>query len=240
MTELKYRRVLLKLSGEALMGDRGFGIDPKVVDRLAGEIVEAHRLGIQVGVVVGGGNIFRGVSVAADGGDRTTGDYLGMLGTVMNALAMRTAIERLGAPAVVLSAIAIPALCETFTQREALKHFAANKVIVFAAGTGNPFFTTDSGAALRAIEIGADLLLKATKVDGVYDADPKKHAGATRFDRLTYDEVLGRDLQVMDTAAFALCRDADMPLRIFDMEQPGQLLRILHGEPIGTLVQGRS
>ena len=147
MTELKYRRVLLKLSGEALMGDRGFGIDPKVVDRLAGEIVEAHRLGIQVGVVVGGGNIFRGVSVAADGGDRTTGDYLGMLGTVMNALAMRTAIERLGAPAVVLSAIAIPALCETFTQREALRHFAANKVIVFAAGTGNPFFTTDSGAA---------------------------------------------------------------------------------------------
>lgn len=238
MTELKYRRVLLKLSGEALMGDRGFGIDPKVVDRLAGEIVEAHRLGIQVGVVVGGGNIFRGVSVAADGGDRTTGDYLGMLGTVMNALAMRSAIERLGAPAVVLSAIAIPALCETFTQREALRHFAANKVIVFAAGTGNPFFTTDSGAALRAAEMDCDALLKGTQVDGVYTADPKKDPTARRYDRLTHQEVLSRNLQVMDAAAIALARDNKIPVVVFSVHEHGAFVNVLKGKGVCTVIDG--
>ncbi|MBB1472103.1 UMP kinase [Luteimonas sp. MC1782] len=240
MSQLAYRRVLLKLSGEALMGDEDYGIDPKVIGRLAREIIEAQQAGAEIGVVVGGGNIFRGAGLAAGGMDRVTGDQMGMLATVINALAMQDALEKLGARARVMSAIKINDVCEDYIRRRAIRHLEKGRIAIFAAGTGNPFFTTDSGAALRAIEIGADLLLKATKVDGVYDADPKKHPGAKRFDRLTYDEVLSRDLQVMDTAAFALCRDADMPLRIFDMEQPGQLLRILRGEPIGTLVQGRS
>jgi uridylate kinase len=238
MSDIKYSRVLLKLSGEALMGDRGFGIDPKVVDRLAKEIVEAHRLGVQIGVVVGGGNIFRGVSVAAEGGDRTTGDYLGMLGTVMNALAMRTAIDRLGVPAVVLSAIGIPALCETFTQRGALKHFAENKVIVFAGGTGNPFFTTDSGAALRAAEMDCDALLKGTQVDGVYTADPKKDPAAKRYDRLTHQEVLSKNLQVMDAAAIALARDNKIPVVVFSVHHEGAFVNVLKGQGLCTVIDG--
>jgi len=239
MSQLAYRRVLLKLSGEALMGDEDYGIDPKVIHRLAAEVVEAQAAGAEVALVIGGGNIFRGAGLAAGGMDRVTGDQMGMLATVINALAMQDALEKLGAKVRVMSAIKINDVCEDYIRRRAIRHLEKGRITIFAAGTGNPFFTTDSGAALRAIEIGADLLLKATKVDGVYDADPKKNPGATRFDRLTYDEVLGRDLQVMDTAAFALARDSDLPLRIFDMEQPGQLLRILKGEPIGTLVQGR-
>lgn len=231
-----YRRVLLKLSGEALMGDRGFGIDPKVVERLAAEIVQAHGLGVQVGVVVGGGNIFRGVKVAAEGGDRTTGDYLGMLATVMNALAVRSAIDRLGVPAVVLSAISIPALCETFTQREAMKHFAENKVIVFAGGTGNPFFTTDSGAALRAAEMDCDALLKGTQVDGVYTADPKKDPTATRYERLTHQEVLSKNLQVMDAAAIALARDNRIPVIVFSVHESGSFVDVLTGRGRSTLI----
>ena len=239
MPPLAYRRVLLKLSGEALMGDEDYGIDPKVIGRLAREVVEAQQAGAEVGVVIGGGNIFRGAGLAAGGMDRVTGDQMGMLATVINALAMQDALEKLGARVRVMSAIKINDVCEDYIRRRAIRHLEKGRITIFAAGTGNPFFTTDSGAALRAIEIGADLLLKATKVDGVYDSDPKKNPDATRFDRLSYDEVLGRDLQVMDTAAFALARDSDLPLRIFDMEQPGQLLRILKGEPIGTLVQGR-
>ena len=239
MSQLAYRRVLLKLSGEALMGDEDYGIDPKVIHRLAAEVIEAQAAGAEVALVIGGGNIFRGAGLAAGGMDRVTGDQMGMLATVINALAMQDALEKLGAKVRVMSAIKINDVCEDYIRRRAIRHLEKGRITIFAAGTGNPFFTTDSGAALRAIEIGADLLLKATKVDGVYDADPKKNPGATRFDRLTYDEVLGRDLQVMDTAAFALARDSDLPLRIFDMEQPGQLLRILKGEPIGTLVQGR-
>ena len=239
MSQLAYRRVLLKLSGEALMGDEDYGIDPKVIGRLADEVIEAQKAGAEVGLVIGGGNIFRGAGLAAGGMDRVTGDQMGMLATVINALAMQDALEKLGAKVRVMSAIKINDVCEDYIRRRAIRHLEKGRITIFAAGTGNPFFTTDSGAALRAIEIGADLLLKATKVDGVYDSDPKKNPGATRFDRLSYDEVLGRDLQVMDTAAFALARDSDLPLRIFDMEQPGQLLRILKGEPIGTLVQGR-
>ena len=239
MSQLAYRRVLLKLSGEALMGDEDYGIDPKVIHRLAAEIIEAQAAGAEIALVIGGGNIFRGAGLAAGGMDRVTGDQMGMLATVINALAMQDALEKLGAKVRVMSAIKINDVCEDYIRRRAIRHLEKGRLTIFAAGTGNPFFTTDSGAALRAIEIGADLLLKATKVDGVYDSDPKKNPGATRFDRLTYDQVIGRDLQVMDTAAFALCRDSDMPLRIFDMEQPGQLLRILQGEPIGTLVQGR-
>ncbi|NLA67540.1 MAG: UMP kinase [Gammaproteobacteria bacterium] len=239
MSQLAYRRILLKLSGEALMGDEDYGIDPKVIQRLATEIIEAQQAGAEIALVNGGGNIFRGAGLAAGGMDRGTGDQMGMLATVINALAMQDALEKLGAKVRVMSAIKINDVCEDYIRRRAIRHLEKGRITIFAAGTGNPFFTTDSGAALRAIEIGADLLLKATKVDGVYDSDPKKNPGATRFERLTYDEVLGRDLQVMDTAAFALARDSDLPLRIFDMEQPGQLLRILRGEPIGTLVQGR-
>ena len=240
MSQLAYRRILLKLSGEALMGDEDYGIDPKVIGRLAREVIEAQQAGAEVALVMGGGNIFRGAGLAAGGMDRVTGDQMGMLATVINALAMQDALEKLGAKARVMSALKINDVCEDYIRRRAIRHLEKGRLVIFAAGTGNPFFTTDSGAALRAIEIGADLLLKATKVDGVYDADPKKFPDAKRFDRLTYDEVLSRDLQVMDTAAFALCRDSDVPLRIFNMSEPGQLLRILQGEHIGTLVQGRS
>ena len=236
---LAFRRVLLKLSGEALMGDEDYGIDPKVLGRLAREVIEAQGAGAEVALVIGGGNIFRGAGLAAAGMDRVTGDHMGMLATVINALAMQDALEKLGGKARVMSARTINDVCEDYIRRRAIRHLEKGRLVIFAAGTGNPFFTTDSGAALRAIEIGADLLLKATKVDGVYDRDPKKHPDATRYERLTYEEVLSRDLQVMDTAAFALCRDSEMPLRIFDMAQPGTLLRILQGEDVGTLVTAR-
>lgn len=239
MSQLAYRRVLLKLSGEALMGSEDYGIDPKVITRLASEVIEAQAAGAEIALVVGGGNIFRGAGLAAGGMDRVTGDHMGMLATVINALAMQDALEKLGGKARVMSAIKINDVCEDYIRRRAIRHLEKGRLVIFAAGTGNPFFTTDSGAALRAIEIGADLLLKATKVDGVYDKDPNKHPDAVRFDRLGYDEVIARNLQVMDTAAFALARDSDLPLRIFDMSQPGELLRILRGEDIGTLVQGR-
>ena len=237
---LAYRRVLLKLSGEALMGDEDYGIDPKVIGRLAREVIEAQQAGAEVGVVIGGGNIFRGAGLAAGGMDRVTGDQMGMLATVINALAMQDALEKLGARVRVMSAIKINDVCEDYIRRRAIRHLEKGRIAIFAAGTGNPFFTTDSGAALRAIEIGADLLLKATKVDGVYDSDPKKNPDAKRYETLTYDEVIARDLNVMDTAAFALARDSNLPLRIFDMGQPGVLLRILRGEHIGTLVQNHA
>ena len=238
MSELAYRRVLLKLSGEALMGDEDYGIDPKVLTRLALEVIEARDAGAEIALVIGGGNIFRGAGLAAGGMDRVTGDQMGMLATVINALAMQDALEKAGAKCRVMSALKINDVCEDYIRRRAVRHLEKGRITIFAAGTGNPFFTTDSGAALRAIEIGADLLLKATKVDGVYDKDPEKHADAVKLDNLSYDDVLRRDLRVMDTAAFALCRDAKLPLRIFDMAQPGVLLRILRGEAIGTLVGG--
>ena len=239
MSDLPYRRVLLKLSGEALMGDEDYGIDPKVLNRLAREVIEASEAGAEIALVIGGGNIFRGAGLAASGMDRVTGDHMGMLATVINALAMQDALEKLGGKARVMSALKVNDVCEDYIRRRAVRHLEKRRLVIFAAGTGNPFFTTDSGAALRAIEIGADLLLKATKVDGVYDKDPKKYPDAVKLDILTYDEVISRNLQVMDTAAFALCRDARLPLRIFDMAEPGVLLRILRGEPIGTLVRAR-
>jgi uridylate kinase len=235
-TPLKYRRVLLKLSGEALMGNVDYGIDPAVIAAMAREIVEAQRAGAEIGLVIGGGNIFRGAGLAAAGMDRVTGDHMGMLATVINALAMADALEKQGGFARVMSAIKINEVCEDYIRRRAIRHMEKGRIALFAAGTGNPFFTTDSAAALRASEIGADLLLKATKVDGIYDADPKKFPNAKRFERLSYDEVIARNLQVMDTAAFALCRDNQVPLRIYDMMQPGALMRILRGEPLGTLV----
>ena len=237
---IQYRRILLKLSGEALMGKEDYGIDPDVLGRLAGEILEAQRAGAEVGVVIGGGNIFRGAGLAEAGMDRVTGDHMGMLATVMNALAMQDALEKLGGKVRVMSAVKINAVCEDYIRRRAIRHLEKGRIAIFAAGTGNPFFTTDSAAALRAVEIGADLLLKATKVDGVYDADPKKKKDARRFERLTYDDVISRNLRVMDTAAIALCRDYDMPLRIYDITRDGDLMRILQGKAIGTLIQGRS
>ena len=213
----KFHRILLKLSGEALMGEADYGIDPNVIGRLANEIIEVQRAGTEVGVVIGGGNIFRGAGLAAVGMDRVTGDHMGMLATVMNALAMQDALEKCGGFARVMS--------------------EKGRIVLFAAGIGNPFFTTDSAAALRAVELGADLLLKATKVDGVYTADPATHSDATRYDVLSYDEVIERKLAVMDTTAIALCRDHKMPLRIYDMTVSGNLMRIMHGEPIGTLVR---
>ncbi|MBS0214640.1 MAG: UMP kinase [Proteobacteria bacterium] len=236
MTALAHRRVLLKLSGEALMGDEDYGIDPKVLVRLANEVKEAHDAGAEVALVIGGGNIFRGAGLAEGGMDRVTGDHMGMLATVINALAMQDALEKVGLKARVMSAIKINAVAEDYIRRRAVRHLEKGRITIFAAGTGNPFFTTDSGAALRAIEIEADLLLKATKVDGIYDRDPKKHADAVRYDRLSYDEVIARNLQVMDTAAFALARDSKLPMRVFDIDEPGALLRILNGEAIGTLV----
>jgi uridylate kinase len=235
-TPIKYRRILLKLSGEALMGNVDYGIDPEVIKALAAEIVAVQRAGAEIGLVIGGGNIFRGAGLAAAGMDRVTGDHMGMLATVINALAMADAIEKQGGFARVMSAIKINEVCEDYIRRRAIRHMEKGRIALFAAGTGNPFFTTDSAAALRASEIGADLLLKATKVDGIYDSDPKKNPGAKRFTRLTYDDVISRNLQVMDTAAFALCRDNRVPLRIYDMMQPGALMRIVQGEDLGTLV----
>ncbi|WP_442684259.1 UMP kinase [Stenotrophomonas sp. JC08] len=239
MSKLAYQRILLKLSGEALMGEEDYGIDPKVINRLAHEVIEAQQAGAEIALVVGGGNIFRGAGLAAGGMDRVTGDHMGMLATVINALAMQDALEKAGGKARVMSAIKINDVCEDYIRRRAIRHLEKGRLVIFAAGTGNPFFTTDSGAALRAIEIGADLLLKATKVDGVYNKDPNKHADAVRYDNLTYDRVINEGLEVMDTAAFALARDSDLPLRVFDMSQPGELLKILRGDNIGTLVHGR-
>jgi uridylate kinase len=235
---LKYRRILLKLSGEALMGRENYGIDPAVLGGLADEVIEVARAGVQVGIVIGGGNIFRGAGLAAAGMDRVTGDHMGMLATVMNCLAMQDALEKRGMVARTMSAIKINEVCEDFIRRRAIRHLEKGRIVLFAAGTGNPFFTTDSAAALRAVEVGADLLLKATKVDGVYSADPKKDATATRYEHLSYEEVIQRNLGVMDTAAIALCRDHRMPLRIYNMTARGDLMRLMCGEQIGTLVGG--
>ena len=233
---MKYKRILLKLSGEALLGSADYGIDPKVIHRLARETLEVQRTGVEVGIVIGGGNIFRGEGLAAAGMDRVTGDHMGMLATVINALAFQDALEKMGARVRVMSAIKINEVCEDFIRRRAIRHLEKGRIAIFAAGTGNPFFTTDSAAALRSIEIGADLLLKATKVDGVYSADPKKDSSAQRFEQLTYDQVIERKLAVMDTAAIALCRDHRIPLRIYDMSREGDLMRIVRGEQVGTLV----
>jgi uridylate kinase len=232
-----YRRVLLKASGEALMGDQGFGIDVAVVDRIASDIAQARALGVEVGVVIGGGNIFRGVAVASKGGDRVTGDHMGMLATVINSLALRTSLVKLGIETVVLSAIAMPELCESFSQRQATAYMNQGKVVIFAGGTGNPFFTTDSAAALRAAEIGADALFKGTQVDGIYTADPKKDPHATRFETLTHQEVLSKGLAVMDTAAVALARENHIPIIVFSIHEAGGFADILTGKGRCTVVK---
>jgi uridylate kinase len=232
-----YNRILLKLSGEALMGEGEYGIDPAVIRTMADDIAVVVRNGVQVGLVIGGGNIFRGAGLAARGMDRVTGDHMGMLATVINALAMQDVLQGIGIPTRVMSALTMEQVCESYVKRRAVERLAAGEVVIFAAGTGNPFFTTDTAASLRAIEIGADLMLKATKVDGVYNADPMKDSNATRYDRLGFDEAIERRLAVMDTTALVLCRDQNMPVRVFNMHQPGNLARIIQGENIGTLVE---
>tara|TARA_B110000879_G_scaffold82917_1_gene115085 strand:+ start:108 stop:851 length:744 start_codon:yes stop_codon:yes gene_type:complete len=233
----KYKRILLKLSGEALQGSGNFGIDPSVLDRMALEIGQLVGIGIQVGLVIGGGNLFRGAELSAAGLDRVTGDHMGMLATTMNALAMRDALERSNIPTTAMSAIPMSGVVDRYDRRSALRCLEQGDVVIFSAGTGNPFFTTDSAAALRAIEMDAELMIKATKVDGVYDSDPMKNPDAVKYDSLTYDEVLDRKLGVMDLTAICLCRDHNMPVRVFEMEKPGALVNIVVGGNEGTLIQ---
>jgi uridylate kinase len=232
----RYRRILLKLSGEALLGEADYGIDPEVLRRLAMEIIEVQSLGVQVAVVIGGGNIFRGAGLARRGMDRVTGDHMGMLATVMNALAMQDALESLGAYARVMSALRIHEVCEDYIRRRAIRHLEKGRVVLFASGTGNPFFTTDSAATLRGIEIGADVLLKATKVNGIYDADPMVHPNAVRYQRISFDQVLSDRLNVMDATAIVMCRDNNLPLQVFNLHNAGDLMRIVQGEDVGTVV----
>jgi uridylate kinase len=230
------RRVLVKLSGEALMGEGDYGIDPVFLRRLATEIRSVREAGVEIGLVVGGGNLFRGAGLARAGMDRVTGDHMGMLATVMNALALQDALESMSVPTRVMSAVRINQVCEDYIRRRAVRHLEKGRVIIFAAGTGNPFFTTDTAASLRAVEIEAGLLLKATKVDGIYDSDPVLNAAAKRYDRLTYDQVLDQRLNVMDQTSIVLCRDHKLPLRVFNLNDPGALVRAATGGDIGTLV----
>jgi uridylate kinase len=234
--EKQYKRILLKLSGEELMGEEGFGIDPKVLDRMALEIGQLVGIGVQVGLVIGGGNLFRGAALNAAGMDRVTGDHMGMLATVMNALAMRDALERTNISTHVMSSIPMSGVVEHYDRRKAIRYLKAGEVVIFAAGTGNPFFTTDSAACLRGIEINANVVLKATKVDGVYSADPMKDPSATLYHKLTYDEVLSKQLGVMDMTAICLCREHKMPLRVFRMSKSGALLNLIVGGDEGTLI----
>ena len=235
-TQARCSRILVKLSGEALLGQAEYGIDPAVIKRVASELRDVQALGVQVAVVLGGGNLFRGAGLARAGMDRVTADHMGMLATVMNALALQDALEGLGIFARVMSAIRINEVCEDYIRRRAVRHLEKGRVVIFAAGTGNPFFTTDTAASLRAIEIEAQLLLKATKVDGIYSADPVTDPKAILYPRLTFDRVLSERLNVMDATAIVMCRDHQLPLRVFNLNQPGQLLRIVSGEDLGTLV----
>jgi len=236
VAEEAYRRILLKLSGEALLGEEDYGIDPNMILRIAKEIAEVNRSGVQTTVVIGGGNIFRGAGLAESGIDRVTGDHMGMLATVMNALALQDALESIGTDARVMSAVSVHDVCEDYIRRRAIRHLEKGRVVVCAGGTGNPFFTTDTAAALRAIEVGADIVLKATKVDGVYSSDPAKHSDAVFYSALSYDRVIENKLGVMDANAIVLCRDQGMPIRVFNVYEEGNLMRIVQGEPIGTLV----
>jgi uridylate kinase len=231
-----YRRIVLKLSGEALAGDQGYGIDPPVLDRVGAEIREVIDLGVQVAIVIGGGNIFRGVAASAAGMDRATADYMGMLATIINALALQDALEKASLQTRVLSAIEMRAVAEPYIRRRAIRHLEKGRVVIFAAGTGNPFFTTDTAGALRAVEIGADVIVKATKVDGIYSADPKKDPTARRIERVSYIEVLNQGLGVMDTTAISLCMDNKLPIVVFDLTQAGNIKRLVLGEPVGSIV----
>jgi uridylate kinase len=235
----RYGRILLKLSGEALLGDRPYGVDPAVVAFVAEQVRGVRELGVEVGIVVGGGNIFRGMAGAATGMDRATADYIGMLATAMNGLALQDALERAGVPTRVMTAIDMNEVAEPYIRRRAQRHLEKGRVVVFVAGTGNPYFTTDTAAALRAIEIGAQVVLKATKVDGVYDKDPAKHADAKRFPAITYTKVLVDGLKVLDAAAVSLCMENDLPIVVFDLDAPENILRAVRGEDVGTMIHGK-
>ncbi len=235
-TEIPYRRILLKLSGEALLGAEDYGIDPKILTSIATELRDVTALGVQVGVVIGGGNIFRGTGLARSGMDRATGDHMGMLATVINSLALQDALERESVVARVMSAIQIHDVCEDFIRRRAIRHLEKGRITIFAAGMGTPFFTTDTAASLRAIEVGADVLVKSTKVDGVYSADPVTDPNAQRYERLSYDQVIRDKLNVMDTTAIVMCRDNSLPIRVLGLHPQGNLVRLVSGEEIGTLV----
>jgi uridylate kinase len=236
MASPRYKRIMLKLSGEALMGGDNYGINRDTLERIVGEVAQVSAMGVEIGVVIGGGNIFRGVAPGAAGMDRATADYMGMLATIMNALALADAMRRLGLNARVQSALSIEQVCETYIRGKAIRHLEEGRVVIFAAGTGNPFFTTDTAAALRGSEIGAEIVLKATKVDGVYTADPKLHPDAKRYHRLSFDEALTKDLRVMDATAFALCRDQKLPITVFSIYKQGAMKRIVLGEDEGTYV----
>jgi len=233
---LRYRRILLKLSGEALLGDRPYGVDPAFCAFVAKQVAEVRSLGVEVGIVVGGGNIFRGLAAAAKGMDRATGDYIGMLATVMNGLALQDALERAGVQTRVMSAIGMNEVAEPYIRRRAVRHLEKGRVVILAAGTGNPYFTTDTAAALRAVEIGAEVILKATKVDGVYDADPMTHPDAKRYDRLSYADLLRDRLKVLDATAVSLCMENDLPIIVFDLNHPDNITRVARGESVGTLI----
>jgi uridylate kinase len=233
-----YRRILLKLSGEALLGEQAYGVDPDFCNFIAAQVAEVQGRGVQVGIVVGGGNIFRGLAASALGMDRATGDYIGMLATVMNGLALQDALELAGVSTLVMSAIAMNEIAEPYIRRRAVRHLEKSRVVIFVAGTGNPYFTTDTAAALRAVEIGAEVLLKATKVDGVYDADPMTVPGAHRFDRLEYGDLLRDQLKVLDGAAVSLCMENDLPIVVFDLNRPDNIARVADGQPVGTLISG--
>ncbi len=235
---LRYRRILLKLSGEALLGDRQYGVDPAFCAFIAEQVAQVQAQGVEVGIVVGGGNIFRGMAAAARGMDRATGDYIGMLATVMNGLAMQDALERANVPTRVMTAISMNEVAEPYIRRRAVRHLEKGRVVIFVAGTGNPYFTTDTAAALRAVEIGAEVLLKATKVDGVYDADPVKVPTAVRYDRLEYADLLRDQLKVLDAAAVSLCMENDLPIIVFDLNHPDNITRVAFGEHVGTLISG--
>ncbi len=238
MPELKYRRILLKISGEALAGDQEYGISTEVVRFIAGEVKEVHQLGVELGMVIGGGNIFRGVVASAEGMDRSSADYMGMLATVMNGLALQDALEKAGVDTRVQTAIEMREVAEPFIRRRALRHLEKGRVVIFVGGTGNPYFTTDTAAALRAMEINADVVFKATKVDGVYTADPKMDPTAQKFDELTYIEILSRRLKVMDSTAISLCMDNRFPIVVFNLQEKGRLRQLVFGERVGTLVRG--
>ena len=235
-TELPYKRIVLKMSGEALLGNEDYGIDPAVLSRMATEVSEIMALGTQVAVVLGGGNIFRGQGLARAGMDRVTGDHMGMLATLINSLAFQDALERIGVMARVMSGLQINEVCEDYIRRRAVRHLEKGRVTIFGAGMGNPFFTTDTAASLRAIEIGADVLVKATRVDGIYDSDPEKNPDAVRYDTLSYDRAINERLNVMDMTAIVMCKDNDLPIRVLDLHAPGNLMRLMQGENVGTLV----
>lgn len=235
--KLKYKRVLLKLSGEAFMGDQSFGIDPKVIERISAEIKNVHESGVEIAIVIGGGNIFRGISGASAGMDRASADYMGMLATVMNSLALQDHLEKAGVYTRVMAALRMDAVAEPYIRRRAIRHLEKGRVIIFAAGTGNPYFTTDTAASLRAMEIEADIVMKATRVDGVYDKDPLKHKGAKKFEELSYLDVLQKGLQVMDATAISLCMDHSLPILVFGLSESGNIKKAIMGESIGTIVR---